>query len=625
MTRAPSRWKRRWSSLGLRSKALIVVGWPAAPLAFFWILLIGAAVRQVTTTPTVNRRVDAATLLARIDAALGEAEAASREAIAGGGFEAGVRVREASARVPPLLNELETRVTDSRVQALARELREEAMRHLESLTSVLGREPRETSATLDRARESHARVRRSATAILDRQFELAVEASRRSRQTSRVWLVVLLGGTSLGLGLGIFAAIALARGIGRRATALSSMADALARGEPIVEPPAGDDEIARLGRRVHEASLLLLRRDEEIRRAAQTFDTFFNLSDDLFCIAGFDGYFKRLNPVWERVLGAPLEDLYATPFLELVHSDDRRSSEAATAQLMEGRAIVSFENRFRHRDGSYRRLLWNARSVVDERLIYGSARDVTSQHEAAQALQRQRAELEASNRELEAFSYSVSHDLRAPLRAIDGFSQVIQEEAGDRLDEASRGSLRRVRAAATRMGTLIDELLNLSRLSRQDLRRETVDLSAIAAAVVADLRRRDLQRRVDVAIAPHMMVHADPRMLRIAVTNLLDNAWKYTGRLAEARVEFAEHRDNGERVFFVRDNGAGFDMAYADKLFTAFQRLHSDREFDGTGIGLATVQRIVRRHGGRIWAESAVGAGATFRFTIEPPSSAEVS
>jgi light-regulated signal transduction histidine kinase (bacteriophytochrome) len=175
------------------------------------------------------------------------------------------------------------------------------------------------------------------------------------------------------------------------------------------------------------------------------------------------------------------------------------------------------------------------------------------------------------------------------------------------------------------MGVLIDELLNLSRISRQDLKREPVDLSSMAASVAAELQRRDPSRAAEVAIAAGMHVQADPRMLRIALANLFDNAWKYTSRTAGARIEFAERRENGERIFTIHDNGAGFDMAYAAKLFTAFQRLHSDREFDGTGIGLATVQRIVHRHGGRIWADGAVGRGATFHFTIDPSSPAEAT
>ena len=236
--------------------------------------------------------------------------------------------------------------------------------------------------------------------------------------------------------------------------------------------------------------------------------------------------------------------------------------------------------------------------------------------ERNQALRRNAAELSAANTELDAFAYSVSHDLRAPLRSIDGFSQALLEEYGGRLDDAARGHLDRVRAASQRMAQLIDDLLGLSRVTRAELRHERVDLSALAQSVVAELRGRDQERAVEIAIAPDLTVEADPDLLRVVLENLLANAWKYTAKRSPARIEFGLTRHDGKSAFYIRDNGAGFDMAYANKLFGAFQRLHSSREFEGTGIGLATVQRIVHRHGGKVWAEGAVGQGATFYFTL---------
>ncbi|MBI3977153.1 MAG: response regulator [Chloroflexi bacterium] len=228
------------------------------------------------------------------------------------------------------------------------------------------------------------------------------------------------------------------------------------------------------------------------------------------------------------------------------------------------------------------------------------------------------AQLEATNKELEAFSYSVSHDLRAPLRAIDGFSQALLEDYADRLDAEGRDYLRRVRAGSQRMAQLIDDLLKLSRVSRWELRRETVDLSALARAIAAELRQAQPERRVDFAIAEGLTVVGDAHLLRIMLENLLGNAWKFTAEHGTARIELGTEQRDGERVYFVRDDGAGFEMAYAGKLFGAFQRLHAMTEFEGTGIGLATVQRIVHRHGGRIWAEAAVEQGATFFFTLQP-------
>ncbi|MCY1017825.1 sensor histidine kinase [Pyxidicoccus sp. MSG2] len=226
-------------------------------------------------------------------------------------------------------------------------------------------------------------------------------------------------------------------------------------------------------------------------------------------------------------------------------------------------------------------------------------------------------ELTAANRELESFSYSVSHDLRAPLRAVDGFSQALLEDEGERISEEGHEHLRRLRAAASRMGQLIDDLLRLSRLSRAELRQEPVDLSALARDVAEGLKRGEPGRDTTFDIAPGLATRGDARLLRVVLENLLGNAWKFTSQRSGARIElFAESRDGHPR-YCVRDNGVGFDMAYASKLFSPFQRLHRPTEFPGTGIGLATVQRIIHRHGGDITAEAVPDGGATFRFTLE--------
>ena len=225
-------------------------------------------------------------------------------------------------------------------------------------------------------------------------------------------------------------------------------------------------------------------------------------------------------------------------------------------------------------------------------------------------------ELKVANRELESFAYSVSHDLRTPLRALDGFSQAVIEDYADRLDDTGRDYLQRIRRGSQRMGDLIDALLDLSRVSRGELQQERVDLSAMAAEIAASLRERAPERKVSIAIEPGLVAQGDPRLLRALLQNLLANAWKFTGRSRDARIEFARHADNGRSCFFVRDNGAGFDMTFASKLFGAFQRLHDAKEFEGTGVGLATAQRIVHRHGGEIWAEGAPQKGASFYFTL---------
>lgn len=236
--------------------------------------------------------------------------------------------------------------------------------------------------------------------------------------------------------------------------------------------------------------------------------------------------------------------------------------------------------------------------------------------ELEQRVAERTVELKAANKELEAFSYSVSHDLRAPLRHINGFSQALLEDYADKLDEGGKSYLQEVRNASQEMAQLIDEVLELARVSRSEMRREEVDLSETARAVLAALQKMEPERRVSVSIAEDLRTHGDKRLLKIMLNNLLGNAWKFTSRCSSPTVVFGELKHNGETSYFVRDNGAGFDMAYANKLFGAFQRLHTSGEFEGTGIGLATVQRIVNRHGGRVWAEGAVNVGATFYFTL---------
>ncbi len=260
----------------------------------------------------------------------------------------------------------------------------------------------------------------------------------------------------------------------------------------------------------------------------------------------------------------------------------------------------------------------------------GTADDIDDRRRALLEIQRlnaelelrvgeRTAELERTNKELEAFSYSVSHDLRTPLRAIDGFSQALLEDYSAQLDDTGRDYLTRVRSGAQRMGHLIDDLLKLSRVSRLTLNQEAIDLSAIAEDIVKDLRESDPARVVDIKITSRLTAVGDKNLIRIALENLLNNAWKYSAKKAQPRIEFGMRQYKGEACYFVQDNGAGFDMAYAGKLFGAFQRLHDAKDFPGTGVGLATVQRIIHRHGGHIWAEAEVDKGSTFYFTLAVP------
>jgi len=236
--------------------------------------------------------------------------------------------------------------------------------------------------------------------------------------------------------------------------------------------------------------------------------------------------------------------------------------------------------------------------------------------ELEERVRERTAQLEASNKELEAFCYSVSHDLRAPLRSIDGFTHALLESHSHQLDPIAREYLQRVHAASVRMTQLIDDLLHLSRVGRREMRIQECNLSDLVASIAHDQQKADPNRKVDFAITTGLCARGDERLLRIALENLLSNAWKFTSHTPNARIEFSSGNKDDQRTFFVRDNGAGFDMAYADKLFTPFQRLHASHEFPGSGIGLAIVQRIINRHSGRVWAEGTPGKGATFSFCL---------
>ncbi len=262
--------------------------------------------------------------------------------------------------------------------------------------------------------------------------------------------------------------------------------------------------------------------------------------------------------------------------------------------------------------------------AVHNARTYGQLRATIAERERAEReiaqlnaeLRRRILQVEAANKELEAFSYSVSHDLRSPLHGIDGWSHVLLEEYGDKLDAQGQEHLRMIRAETARMNELIKALLQLARVSRNEMRVEPVDLSTLCREVEQELRATEPERQIELLVAPGLTAQGDPALLRAALQNLLGNAWKFTRDRTPGRITVGAQVQAGRPVFFVRDNGAGFDMAYAAKLFAPFQRLHSQKEFSGTGIGLATVQRIIHRHGGTVWAEGAVGQGATFYFTL---------
>ncbi|MCL4464494.1 MAG: ATP-binding protein [Chloroflexi bacterium] len=332
-----------------------------------------------------------------------------------------------------------------------------------------------------------------------------------------------------------------------------------------------------------------------------------------------DYRFLAINPAFERLTGMKREDVVGKTHNEVLPGNDPYWVNAYGAVVLSGEP-AEFENYSPALQKHYRVLAYRPAP----RQIAVIVVDITERKQAEAErerllgeVQRRAVELDVANKEIEAFSYSVSHDLRAPLRGIDGFSQALLEDHADKLDEVGRGYLQLVRSESQRMAQLIDALLALSRITRAGLHWARVDLSALAREVAADLQKAEPERLVEFTITPGLVANGDGRLLQVVLENLIGNAWKFTGKQASARVEFGEVRAQGMPAYFVRDNGAGFDMAYAGKLFGAFQRLHSQSEFAGTGIGLASVQRIIHRHGGRIWAEGQAGMGATFYFTLQ--------
>jgi PAS domain S-box-containing protein len=360
----------------------------------------------------------------------------------------------------------------------------------------------------------------------------------------------------------------------------------------------------------------------------------------LDCIITMDGDGRviEFNPAAERTFGYRKRDVFGRPLAELIIPPDLRQAhrDGLARHRATGESSVlghRIEMRAMRSDGSEfpaEITITKIAGGADEAYT-GYLRDITARKQSDEALRavnadleqrvsQRTAELQAAADELEAFSYSVSHDLRAPLRSIDGFSQALVEDAGPVLNDASREHLERIRKSTQRMGQLIDDLLQLSKVSRGEMTREAVDVGELTKRIATELDKLAEGQSPVLTVAQPLLAMGDARLLRILLENLLDNAWKFTSRQTDARVDVGS-RDgsDGSTIFFVRDNGVGFDPTYAAKLFAPFQRLHAASEFPGTGIGLATVRRIVHRHGGHVWIESEPGSGACVSFTLEPP------
>jgi PAS domain S-box-containing protein len=358
--------------------------------------------------------------------------------------------------------------------------------------------------------------------------------------------------------------------------------------------------------------------------------SFFDAIREVVLTLDGNGRIRYVNKAWQALAGSSIHESLGKPLAQFVHPDDRgvliaNIHELTSAAIQE----CSMEIRITS-DGSETRWaqvnLQAAPGVVGVGLV-GTLDDVTPRKIAELSLRNinrdlesrvrmRTAELEASNRELEAFSYSISHDLRAPLRSIDGFARILEEDLDGQLTETSRSHLQRIRNAAKRMAELTDAMIAMASLSRHAIRRESVDLSELVTQIIEELREEEPERQAEIEVTAELVATADLSLMRVALENLLRNAWKFSTRNEVTRIAFHAERQSDQRVFMISDNGIGFDMAHAGRLFEPFFRLHGPGTYQGTGIGLSNVERIIRRHGGHIWARSSPGHGTTFFFTL---------
>jgi PAS domain S-box-containing protein len=453
--------------------------------------------------------------------------------------------------------------------------------------------------------------------FLQEQERLDALRQQRVDQSWQRFNWLLVAGASADILLALTLAILFSHGISSRLLTLNRNVQSLAVGKELARPMTGNDEIAQLDGVFHQ----MVDRLEEARRKERAV---IENALDVICAIDLEGRFTQVSPASFKVWGYRPDELIGRRYIELVLPEDVAKTNEAAATIMAGNETTNFENRYLCKDGSAVSIRWSALWSEEDKLLYCVAHDVTESKRAEEKikqlnehLEKRSAQLEVANKELEAFSYSVSHDLRAPLRAIDGFSRMLMEDYAAQLDAEGRRYLNVVCANSKQMGQLIDDLLAFSRLSRKGVDKTDVDLTAMAQSVSEELQSLESERTIELTIKSLPEVQGDGAMLKQVFVNLISNALKFTRHKPEAKIEIGVNGvGRNTPVYHVKDNGAGFDMCYSDKLFGVFQRLHSVEEFDGTGVGLAIVQRIIHRHGGEVWAEAIVGEGATFYFTL---------
>ncbi len=490
-----------------------------------------------------------------------------------------------------------------------------------------GRPLRTLLPALKRQKASMDRLRRQVSDLIAGPVAQIIPRRQNITRLENTIDVVDIAGLALGLLAGLVGVALFTSGISRRVAEAAANADRLGAGEPLEPAERSADDLGRLTDSLIRADGLLARRAaERDRPRLALLAAIVDSSDDAILSTSVDGLITSWNPAAEHIYGYPADEAIGRQAAQVVPEEDLRGEETAMLSAFvashRGNGSMHHDILQRRKDGTTfpASVMLSAIRDDDGTQIGTSSvgRDISEQLRAATELRSRMDDLERANQNLETFTYSVSHDLRAPLRSLSGFSAALVEDCGDGLGEEGRDYAARIQSASGRMAALIDDLLHLSRLWRTEIQDvEPVDLSAEVDRIAEDFRRSAPDRRVRFVIQDGVWAPADLVLIRSVLENLVGNAWTFTSRQNDALIEFGTTSAGDAPVcYFVRDNGAGFDDAYADKLFAPFERLHSAGEFPGTGVGLASVQQIVERHGGRAWAEGAVGEGATFYFTL---------
>lgn len=376
----------------------------------------------------------------------------------------------------------------------------------------------------------------------------------------------------------------------------------------INERKKSEEEIQKLNQELEQKVVdRTIQLDRTINQLEE-YKHFFINSNDFACIANMDGYFVTINPQFEKILGYSKNELLENQFLKFIHPDDIEATLKEVEKLKSGALTLNFVNRYRKKDGTYIWMEWSTYPDVAGGKQYAIARDITERKKAED-------QLLSVNNELEAFTYSVSHDLRAPLRAINGYAEMLNEDHGNNLDHDGKRIIGNITYNATKMGILIDELLAFSRLGRKEVVKKLINMNDLTEGVLSEVNKT-YPNSAKIEVNKLHDIKADYGLLHQVMYNLISNAIKYSSKEKKPIIKITSESVNGEIVFSIKDNGVGFDMKYSDKLFGVFQRLHSQEEFEGTGVGLAIVQRVIAKHDGRVWAEGEINKGAKFNFSL---------